>query len=101
MRRFDYEDEDNEEIDKFLDPESNEYLITPEEYKQILADELSLYEAQSKGDSNKINHKIFLKSIKFLENSFWWKFCSLNTKLNHVENTYKKFKQLLEIEEEK
>lgn len=101
MRRFDFEEDepDREEIDHFLNSDSQEYLITPEEYKSILEEEMSLHEVKFKGSLMKIRQKVLIYSIGILRRSFFWRFYSLDTKLNQIEKVYNKFVSLLESEE--
>jgi hypothetical protein len=102
MRRFDFDDEDpdNEEVDKFLNSDSQDYLITPEEYKNILDEEMGLYEAKFRDTSQKLKYKILLDSIDLLKYGFLWKFYSLNTRLNQIDKVYKKLSLLLDLEQE-
>lgn len=102
MRRFEFEDDDpdREEVERFLNADSQEYLVTPEEYRGILEDEMNLYEAKFRDASQKLRYKIMLHSISLLKSSFFWKFYSLNTRLNQIEKVYRKLSQLLELEEE-
>lgn len=99
MRRFDFEDEDpdREEVERFLDADSQEYLITPEEYKNILEEEISLYDAKFRDTIYKLKYKVLLRSLDLLKGSFFWRFYSLNTKLNHIELVYKKMVNLLDL----
>jgi hypothetical protein len=102
MRRFDFDDEDpdREEVERFLNSDSQEYLITPEEYKGILEEEMVLYEAKFRETSQKLKYKLLLHAIDLSKGSFLWKFYSLNTRLNHIEKIYKKLNLLLELEQE-
>jgi len=101
MRRFDFEDDDpeREEIERFLNADSQEYLITPEEYRGILEDEMGLYEAKFRESNQRLKYKILLHSINLLKSSFFWKFYSLNTKLIQIEKVFNKFVDLLNQEE--
>jgi hypothetical protein len=103
MRRFNFdeEDPDNDEIDHFLDPEDAQFIITPEQYKDLIEEESALYAIKLRTAEQKINFKILLISINMLKKSFWWKFKTLNTKLNNIEKTYKTLSKLIQIEEEK
>ena len=102
MRRFDFEDEDpdREEVERFLNSDSQEYLITPEEYKGILEEEMDLHNAKFRDTIYNLRYKILLRSIGLLKGSFFWRFYSLNTKLSKIEQVYRKFTQLLNSEEE-
>jgi hypothetical protein len=99
MRRFDFEEEEPEDYENFLNSESQEYLITPEEYKSILEQEKSLYDAKFGDTNKKLKYRILVESLRLLRSSFFWKFYSLNTKLIQIEKVFNKLKQLLEVEE--
>jgi len=101
MRRFDFEDDDpeREEIERFLNSDSQEYLITPEEYRGILEEEMSLYESKFRETNQKLKYKILMRSVSLLKSSFFWKFYSLNTKLIQIEKVFNKFVGLLNQEE--
>lgn len=104
MRRFNFDDEDpdRDEIERFLNSEeSHQYIITPEEYKNIIEEELALYETKLKSGEQKINFKILLLSISLLKKSFWWKFQRLNTKLNNIQKVYLSLIGLINLEIEK
>lgn len=102
MRRFDFDDEDpdSEEVEKFLNSDSQDYLITPEEYKSILDEEMVLHEAKLRETVQKLKYKALLCSINLLKNGFLWKFYSLNTRLNQIDKVYKKLSLLLDLEQE-
>jgi len=101
MRRFDFEedDSDREEVERFLNSDSQDYLITPEEYKAILEDEMTLYEVKFRDAERKLRHKMLLYSVRLLRNSFFWRFYSLNTKLNQIEKVYDRLFSLLNVQE--
>lgn len=102
MRRFNFDedDPDKDEIEKFLESdEAQQYIITPEQYKDLIEEELALYETRFRHSEQKNNFKILLISINLLKKSFWWRFLSLNTKLNHIEQTYKSLRSMMQIED--
>jgi len=101
MRRFNFDedDPDKEEIERFLESEEGQqFVISPEQYKDLIEEEFALYQTKVQYEQQKINFKILLVSINLLKKSFWWKFQSLNTKLNRIEKTYKSLIQLLQFE---
>ena len=102
MRRFNFEDDDfeKEEVERFLD-ESQDYLITPEEYQKIIEDEIDLYDKKLEVLEQKTNYTVLRFSAKLLEKSFWWKFYSLDTKLKYIKKTFNELKSLIKIDIEK
>lgn len=102
MRRFEFNEDDPErdEIENFLESgDAQHYMITPEEYKSLIEEELVLYETKFKHAEQKNNFKLLLISINMLKKSFWWKFKRLNTKLNDIEKTYNSLSKLMQPEE--
>jgi len=97
MRRFNFEDDDQ---DNERDVDPNEYIIGPEEYNEILESEINLYERKFKNSQQQMNYKLLLTSLKMLKTSFWWNFYSLNTKLNYIQKTCTKLKELVQVEDE-
>ena len=83
MKRFEFED--NDEEDEEFEEEMNR-PISPEEYKELLADVELTYMA--------LNQKLIDKAIKFCSKSFWWNFYKLDTKLDKISTVYKKFRDL-------
>jgi len=95
MRRFDYDDNDNDDIDKFFnDPE--ESILTPEEYKKITEEDQAIQYAQIGMNYRELNRKLLSRSIAMCEKSFWWKFLSLEAQLGRIEEIYKKLRKLEE-----
>lgn len=97
MRRFDFDNDDDDENFSNLGP--NDYLISPEEYKNILEDELALHNSKYIELEKKMKYKILIECINLLKSSFFWKFYSLNTRLKKIEMAFTKFKLLLNLEE--
>jgi hypothetical protein len=101
MRRFDFDedDPDKEEIERFLESEDGQqFVISPEQYKDLIEEELTLYQTKFQHEQQKNNFKVLLVAINLLKKSFWWKFYSLNTKLKSIERTYKSLTELLHFE---
>lgn len=46
-----------------------------------------------------ISEKVLSRSIKVCENSFFWKFYSINSKLSAINKVYDSFINILKIEE--
>jgi len=92
MRRFDYDDNDRDDIDNFFnDPDS---ILTPEEYKKIAEEEQAIQHAQIGIVSRDLNRKLLSRAIVMCEKYFLWKFLSLEAQLERVEETYKKLRKL-------
>lgn len=101
MRRFNFDedDPDRDEIERFLESEEGQqFVISPDQYKDLIEEELALYHVKYQHEQQKNNFKILLASINLLKKSFWWRFQSLDTKLNRIEKTYKKLIELLQFE---
>lgn len=101
MRRFNFDedDPDRDEIERFLESEEGQqFVISPEQYKDLIEEELALYNVKYQHEQQKNNFKILLASINLLKKSFLWRFQSLDTKLNRIEKTYKKLVELLQFE---
>lgn len=100
MRRFNFDedDPDKDEIERFLESEEGQqYVISPEQYKDLIEEELALYETKFKHFEQKNNFKMLLISINILKKSFWWRFQSLNTKLDRIEKTYLRLSSLIQF----
>jgi len=101
MRRFNFDedDPDRDEIERFLESEEGQqFVMSPEQYKDLIEEELALYNVKYQHEQQKNNFKILLASINLLKKSFLWRFQSLDTKLNRIEKTYKKLIELLQFE---
>lgn len=101
MRRFNFDedDPDRDEIERFLESEEGQqFVMSPEQYKDLIEEELALYNVKYQHEQQKNNFKILLASINLLKKSFLWRFQSLDTKLNRIEKTYKKLVELLQFE---
>lgn len=102
MRRFDYDENEEyrNEVDNFFGENeqemSNDYL-SPEEYDEILKEEQENLELQKNIVKQEFNHRILRFAIKMSENSFWWRFYSISTRLKIIDRTYKRLKKLEEV----
>jgi hypothetical protein len=91
MKRFDYyDDEENED-------ESNEPPISPQEYKELIAEDQALQQESVELTYLALNQKLIAKSIKVCEKSFFWKFYSLQTQLSMISKVYFQLRDLQEI----
>jgi len=68
--------------------------ISPEEYKELLAEEQALQQENVELTYMALNQKLIDKAIKFCSKSFWWNFYKLDTKLDKISTVYKKFRDL-------
>lgn len=91
MKRFEFED--NDEEDEEFEEEMNR-PISPEEYKELLAEEQALQQENVELTYMALNQKLINKAIKFCSKSFWWNFYKLDTKLDKISTVYKKFRDL-------
>lgn len=94
MRRFDYDDNDRDDIDNFFN--ESESILTPEEYKKLAEEEQAIQHAQIGMVHRELNRKLLARSIFMCEKSFWWKFLSLEAQLERVTETYKRLRKLEE-----
>jgi hypothetical protein len=100
MRRFDYDDNDEyrREVDNFFGGgDDGDEGLTPEEYKSIVQDEKNIIEQQLNIAQQELNHRILRAAIRFVENSFWWRFYSVDTRLMQIEKVYRKLRRLEEV----
>lgn len=98
MKRFEYDDDDFKDED-FPDVGGDgdevelnaEYLAILEKREIIEAIKLQLIQKE-------VNFAILVKTIRYLEKTWFWKFKSLKTKLNLIIETYQTFKALTDID---
>ena len=91
MRRFNYEDNDDyrEDIDKFFNEE--EIPDIDEEQLQALMEQEDI---QIEFVYRDLNHRLLRTAIRTCEKSFWYWFCSQNTRLKMIEKAYEALKNL-------
>jgi hypothetical protein len=80
----DFEDDDDEEL-------NSEYLKILEQREIIEIDKLKLIQKQ-------LNFDILVKSLTYLQKSWFWNFKSNKKKLNLLIETYQIFKQLVDVD---
>lgn len=97
MKRFNYEDDDFKDEDfPNIDGDSEEELNA--EYLQIL-DKRELIEAiKLQIIQKEVNLAVLNKTVRYLEKTWFWRFKSLQTKLNLIVETYQTFKALVDID---
>lgn len=96
-RRFnDEEPDDREDVDNFFNDGQPESMLTPEEYKKLAEEEQAIQNQQIAIVHRDLNRKLLARAITLCENSFWWRFYSLETRLSQVSTTYKRLKKLEE-----
>lgn len=91
MRRFNYDENDDysREVEKFFGgPENPEN--EQEEFGEI-SEELQVGLMY-----RELNYETVKQAIRFAEKSFWWRFYSINTRLDYIEKIYLKLKGLEE-----
>lgn len=101
MRRFNYEDNEDyrEDVDNFFGSgDENIGDLTPEDYKMMMESESFLEDVQVQIVYRDLNHRILRAAVKVCEKSFWWRFLSIDTRLKHIDATYKQLKKLEEEE---
>jgi predicted metal-dependent hydrolase len=98
MRRFDYDNNDDEyreDVDKFFneeDEDDNEHA----RYEELVEEELALQEAQLDVAFRELNHRTLRASIRICEKSFWWSFYSVKTRMKMINEAYSRLKKMEE-----
>lgn len=96
-RRFnDDEPDDREDVDNFFNDGQPESMLTPEEYKKLAEEEQAIQNQQIVIVHRDLNRKLLARAVSLCENSFWWRFYTLEAKLSQVSRTYKRLKKLEE-----
>ena len=92
MRRFDYDENEEyrEDVDKFFEEDDD---ISHEEF---VKEDNAIKELQVEFVNRDLNYRILRSSIKMCEKTFFWKFRTNKARLNMIENTYNKFRELEE-----
>ena len=85
-----YEDEDNNDMDGYMDEGDYESLISQQ--NALEGFHLHILEKNLKT-------KILLESMKFCEKGFFWRFFSQDWKINQIKRFYEEFINLLEMKE--
>lgn len=99
MKRYNYDDEEFKDEDfpnvggeGDGEEELNaEYLAILEKRELIEAIKLQIIQKE-------LNFAILVKTIRYLEKSWFWRFKTMNTKLNLIVETYQTFKALADID---
>lgn len=84
MRNF-YQDEDSDEFDGYFDMEDE-----PSDVDEII--EFAQIDLLDK----KLNQNLLNETINLLSKSFFWKFKSIDSKLEMVEDAYQRLRKLVE-----
>jgi uncharacterized protein YpuA (DUF1002 family) len=97
MRRFNYEENDEyrDDVDKFFNEEPQDD-VTDEQLKAIMEEEMAMEQMQVNFVYRDLNHRVLRIAIRSCEKSFWWWFCSQNTKLKMIEKAFRYLKKLEE-----
>lgn len=99
MRRFNYEDNNEEyrkEVDNFFRELGDESAVTPDEYEAMMQEEQAYNNLQYQLVRQELNHRLLRTAVRMAENSFWWRFYSLGTRLQMIDRAYRKLKKLEE-----
>lgn len=87
-----FKDEDFPDVDGDSEEELNaEYLAILEKRELIKAIKLQIIQKE-------LNFGILMKTIRYLEKTWFWSFKSSQTKLNLIVETYQTFKALTDID---
>lgn len=99
MRRFDYdENEDYQDgVDNFFDEEDEDFEdVTPEWTKAMVEEDIKIQQLHVSLAYRELNDRLLANAIQVVENSFWWKFYSLSTRLKMISQAYETLKTLEE-----
>lgn len=88
MRRFNYDD--NEEYRKEVDNFFGDEEMSLGDYKE----EKTIFDFQFNLAQQELNHRILRTAVRMSENSFWWRFYSLSTRLQIIDRTFKRLRKL-------
>ena len=96
MRRFNYEENDEyrEDVEKFFSEDEDVADLSDEEYKAIMQEEQAIQHIQLNFVQRDLNHRMLKSAIRTCEKWFWWRFCSQNTRLKMIQETYDQFRML-------
>lgn len=94
MRYYSNDDDDEREnLDDFFE---EDFDRLQEEYQDILEEEQINRQMEYDFVDRDLNHKTLRVAIRICEKSFWWKFLSIKTKLNIIQETYSSLRYLEE-----
>lgn len=100
MKRFEFEDGDDENLFSGDDEEGqqpNEMSLN-EEYIRLLEKKELIEVFKVQVFQKEINQELLLKTIEYLSKSFFWRFKSNRRKLQLILETYQTFKTLVDID---
>lgn len=94
MKRFDFEedDEDGEEDEDIFG--DGEKPMTPKEYRELLAEERALEQETVELEYLGLGNELMREAIRVCEKSFLWKFYGLQTRLNMISKAYTKLRNI-------
>lgn len=94
MKRFDFEDdeENDDEEEDIFDEGSNP--MTPKEYRELLAEERALEQETVELEYLGIGNKLMREAVRVCEKSFFWKFYGLQTRLDMISKAYTRLKNI-------
>lgn len=98
MKRFEFDDEDNDFDDLFPDADDEEDEddgIDPEEYAELLERRDQLDEKQLNLLEIDLNQQLLQTVINMLSKSWFWKFKSYEKKIEIISDTYTIMKEIV------
>jgi hypothetical protein len=96
-KRFNYEDDDFKDED-FPDVGDGDEEELSAEYLQILEKRELIEAIKLQIIQKELNFVVLNESVKYLEKTWFWRWKSLQTKLNLIMETYQTFKALVDID---
>jgi hypothetical protein len=98
LMRNNHEDDEFKDEDLFPDIEGNEETELNAEYLQVLEKRELIEALKLQLVQKELNYVVLLKTIRYLEKSWFWRFKSSSAKLNSIVETYQLFKALIDMD---
>ncbi len=98
MKRYNFDDEDFKDEDFPDVGDDGEEVELNAEYLAILEKRELIEAIKLQIIQKELNFAILVKTIRYLEKTWFWSFKSLNKKLNLIVETYQTFKALADID---
>lgn len=98
MRRFNYdENEDNrEEVDNFFNEDGDLNDNDFNDFDDFDIDDEIMQELHYEILNREANNRLLKTTLRLCEKSFWWRFYSVDQKIEYIEKVYAKLKKLEE-----
>lgn len=94
MKRFDFDEDDENEDDEDAFGEEMGKPMTPKEYRDILSEERALEQETVELEYLRIGNRLMREAVRACESSILWKFYSLQTRLDMISKAYNKLRDI-------